>query len=43
MTMRLLIRNLGLVMMLSVFSTSLAASRGVDLDTWIETVANAIR
>ena len=36
--MRLLIRNLGLVMMLSVFSTSLAASRGADLDTWIETV-----
>ena len=36
--MRLLIRNLGLVMMLSVFSTSLAASRCVDLDTWIETV-----
>ena len=36
--MRWLIRNLGLVMMLSVFSTSLAASRGVDLDTWIEAV-----
>jgi len=35
--MRLLIRSLGLVMMLSAFSTSLAASRGVDLDTWIET------
>ncbi len=36
--MQLLIRNLGLVMMLSAFSTSHAASRGADLDTWIEAV-----